>query len=153
MRYLLFAALILLSISSCNPVKEPEFRDFKNLRVVDSNSDFIEIAADAILYNPNSFGINLSGAEFDVSVEEEKLGVVKQDDFANINAKEEFVYPINAKLDLANLQKGFLGKLGKALQIFADGEMDLQIEGHFTVQVMKKDIRIPITHREKVPIK
>ena len=81
------------------------------------------------------------------------MGLVKQDEFASIKAKEEFVYPVKAKLDLANLNKGFLGKLGKALQIFSSGEMDLLIEGHFILQVMEKDIRVPISHREKVPIK
>jgi len=60
---------------------------------------------------------------------------------------------MKATVDLKNLSSGFLGKLGKALQIFSDGEMDLLVEGHFVVQVMKKDIRIPFSHREMVPVK
>jgi len=140
-------------VSSCKSVQEPQFKEFKNLRVLDSNSDFVEIAADAVLYNPNVFGINLSGAEFEVSISDEKLGVIRQDEMASIKAGEEFVYPMKAKVDLDNLSKGFLGKLGKALTIFAEGEMDMLVEGHFTVQVMSKDLRIPFSHREKVPIK
>lgn len=152
-RFLLLAFVLLGAFSACKSVQEPEFKAFKNLRVLDSNSDYIEIAADAVLFNPNVFGINLSGAEFEVTISDEKLGVIQQNEAANIKAGEEFVYPMKARVDLGNLTKGFLGKLGKALTIFAEGEMDMLVEGHFVVQVMNKDIRIPFSHREKVPIK
>lgn len=150
----LFSFLVLLTcFAACKSVQEPEFKEFKNLRVLDYNQNHIEIAADAVLYNPNAFGINLSGAEIEVSIADEKLGVIEQNEFAKIEAGEEFVYPMKAKLDLKRLKSGFLGKLGKALQIYSDGEMDMLVEGHFIVQVMKKDIRIPFAHREKVPVK
>jgi len=152
-RYILLVLFSVLFFSACKSVQEPEFREFKNLRVIDSNSQSIEIAADAVLYNPNAFGINLTGAEFEVSIADENLGIIKQNKAAKIEPGEEFVYPMTAVLDLKNLKSGFLGKLGKALQIFSDGEMDMLVKGTFVVNVMNKDIRIPFSHREMVPVK
>lgn len=77
MKKIIFTLIIgAIVLSSCNSgnVKEPEFRDISNVRLVELGILQSTAGIDLIYYNPNSFGVELNEARGDVYVDNAYLG-------------------------------------------------------------------------------
>lgn len=146
--------LVILSTFACQApsIKPPELKEIKNIRVLDVNAKKIAFITDALLYNPNKIGVTLTGAEFDVYIEDELLGVVNQEERAEISGLEEFEFSLKADLNPKALAGDLLGTIGKVLQIISEGEMKVKLDGHFKVELLGKAVRIPFNQEQMVAV-
>ena len=98
---------IILILSSCasSNVQEPEYRDIRNVRLVDIGVLQSTAGIDLIYYNPNNFGVTLSEARGDVYVDNEYLGRFSLEEKVQVGKRSEFIVPALIKLDMIGALK------------------------------------------------
>lgn len=101
---LLIGLVILTSCGSAN-VKEPEYRDIRNIRLMELGILQSTAGIDLIYYNPNNFGVQLSEARGDVYVDNTYLGRFNLGDKVEVGKRSEFVVPAVIKLDMISALK------------------------------------------------
>lgn len=70
---LILAVMLLASCGTAN-VKEPEYRDIRDIKMLELGILQSTAGIDFIYYNPNDFGVQLSEARGDVYVDNTYLG-------------------------------------------------------------------------------
>jgi LEA14-like dessication related protein len=133
---LLTAVVVLASCKSGN-VKEPEFRDVSNIRLVDLGILQSTAGIDLIYYNPNNFGVQLSDARGDVYVDNAYLGRFSLGDKVDVGRKSEFTVPALIKLDM-------IGAVKNQREIFQKKEVLVRIEGVARVKKSGFSRELPI---------
>lgn len=132
MKRIIFTLLIgsMVALASCGSknVKQLEFRDVSNIRLVDLGVLQSTASIDLIYYNPNSFGVQLSDARGDVYVDNSFLGRFSLGDKVAVGKKSEFVVPALVRLDM-------IGAIKNQQEIFRKKEVMVRIEG---VALVKK---------------
>jgi LEA14-like dessication related protein len=101
----LFIGLSFLSSCGSKNVKEPEFRDIGNVRLVELGILQSTAGVDLIYYNPNNFGVQLSEARGDVYVDNAYLGRFGLEEQVQVGRRSEFVVPALIKLDMIGAVK------------------------------------------------
>src|SRR5678816_489994 len=92
------AALLLVSCKSEN-IKEPEYREIQNVRIMDVGLLQTTAGLDLVYYNPNDFGVTLSQARGDVYIDNMYFGRLNISDKVTVHKHQEFIIPVELKLD------------------------------------------------------
>ena len=68
--------IFLIALSSCgtNNVKEPEYRDIRNIRLIYLGPLQSTAGVDLVYYNPNKFGVQLESARGDIYIDSSYFG-------------------------------------------------------------------------------
>ena len=95
-------ALAVVLLSSCGTanVKEPEYRDIRDIKMLELGVLQSTAGIDFIYYNPNDFGVQLSEARGDVYVDNTYLGRFELGEKVQVKKRSEFVVPAVIKLDM-----------------------------------------------------
>jgi LEA14-like dessication related protein len=130
-----FGILVLLvwgTISSCGKMKDLEF-----LRVASFNFDNLSFSKSTVrmelaYYNPNNFSLRLKDAEFDVFLDDRKVGHSLQDTLIEIPARDTFYFPVKLDVDMGHVFQNILGALtNKEVTIKASGNCKVGKKGIF----------------------
>ena len=130
-----FGILVLLvwgAISSCGKMKDLEF-----LRVASFNFDNLSFSKSTVrmelaYYNPNNFSLRLKDAEFDVFLDDRKVGHSLQDTLIEIPARDTFYFPVKLDVDMGHVFQNILGALtNKEVTIKASGNCKVGKKGIF----------------------
>ena len=130
-----FGILVLLiwgTISSCGKMKDLEF-----LRVASFNFDNLSFSKSTVrmelaYYNPNNFSLRLKDAEFDVVLDDRKVGHSLQDTLIDIPARDTFYFPVKLEVDMGHVFQNILGALtNKEVTIKAAGNCKVGKKGIF----------------------
>src|SRR6478735_8471035 len=92
------ATLFLASCKSEN-IKEPEYRDIRNVRIVNIGLLQTTAGLDFVYYNPNNFGVQLANASGDVYIDDMFLGRFGIQDKVTVHKHEEFIIPAIITMD------------------------------------------------------
>jgi hypothetical protein len=76
MIFTLVTGLVFLASCKTTNIKEPEYRDIQNIRLVQLGVLQSTAGVDLIYYNPNNFGVELSDARGDVFIDDQYLGAL-----------------------------------------------------------------------------
>ncbi|WP_276502301.1 LEA type 2 family protein [Terrimonas pollutisoli] len=95
-------ALAVVLLSSCGTanVKEPEYRDIRDIKMLELGILQSTAGVDFIYYNPNDFGVQLSEARGDVYVDNTYLGRFELGEKVQVKKRSEFIVPAVIKLDM-----------------------------------------------------
>ena len=117
-------ALGLILLTSCGTanIKEPEYRDIRDVKVLEIGLLQSTAGIDLIYYNPNNFGVTLSEARGDVYVDNEYLGRFSLDEKVHVSKRSEFVVPALIKLDM-------IGAIKNQQDILKKKEVLVRIDG------------------------
>lgn len=130
-----FGILVLLiwgAVSSCGKMKDLEF-----LRVASFNFDNLSFSKSTVkmelaYYNPNNFSLRLKDAEFDVFLDDRKVGHSLQDTLIDIPARDTFYFPVKLEVDMGHVFQNILGALtNKEVTIKAAGNCKVGKKGIF----------------------
>ena len=142
MKKVIFTLLIgLVALSACRTgnVREPEFRDISNVRLVDVGVLSSTAALDLIYYNPNSFGVQLSEARGDVYIDDAYLGRFTLEDQVQVGKRSEFIVPALIKIDM-------IGAIKNQRDILKKKDVKLRIDGIARVKKAGFSKEIPINY-------
>src|SRR5262245_26151003 len=106
MRSLIFTLVLAITIlSSCKSgsVKEPEYRDVQNVRLIKAGLLESTAGVDLIYYNPNNFGVQLNDIRGDVYLDDNYFGRIGLQEKVSVGRKTEFIVPATIKLDMIGI--------------------------------------------------
>jgi LEA14-like dessication related protein len=97
-----------ITLAGCRTLKQPEFRQVKNLVLASLTISETVLAMDLVYFNPNRSGIKLKHAEADVYLNNVLLGHFKTDTLIRIPKAADFSIPVKLKADRQNILKNSL---------------------------------------------
>src|SRR5829696_4760778 len=119
---ILTIAILFLSSCGVKNVKEPEYRDIRELRLIELGVLQSTAGVDLVYYNPNNFGVQVSEAGGDVYVDNQFLGRFGLNEVVEVNKRSEFVLPAIVKLDM-------IGAFKNQRELIKKKEVLLRIDG------------------------
>lgn len=133
--------MLCVLFTACEPPKEPQFKDFKNLKFSGISGNKIKLTGEAIFNNPNVFGITLTNTDLDVYLDNEKSGHVLQKNSIAVPANANFSVPVNVDVETKNL-------LGKAFSLLTKKDIKVRFNGYITVKALELDIKVPVNYEQ-----
>jgi len=118
----LFIGLVMLSSCGTSNVKEPEYRDIREIKLIEIGLLQSTAGVDLVYYNPNNFGVQVAEARGDVYVDNQFLGRFGLKDIVQVHKKSEFVLPAIIKLDM-------IGAIKNQREIYKKKEVLVRIDG------------------------
>jgi len=132
------AALFLASCKSEN-IREPEYREIQNVRIMEVGLLQTTAGFDMIYYNPNNFGVTLSQARGEVYIDNMYFGRFGIGDKVTVRKHEEFLIPAILKMDNVSAIKNHR-------EIWKQKQAMIRIEGFATVRKAGFNKEIPIKY-------
>ena len=141
---LAIAAIALTSCSTTN-VKEPEYRDINNIRLVDLGILQSTAGVDFVFYNPNNFGVTIADARGDIYIDNMYFGRFNLEHKVQVGKRTEFTIPALVKLDM-------IGAVKNHRELFNKKEALIRIDGYARVKKagFSKDITIKYENLENI---
>jgi LEA14-like dessication related protein len=140
---LVLPILIIFSIifSSCGPnnVKEPEYRDIRNIRLINLGPLQSTAGVDLVYYNPNSFGVQVETARGDIYIDSSYFGQFELDEKVQVKKRSEFILPATVKVDMINVIKN-------GRELYKKKEALVKIQGTAMVRKSGFSKEIPINY-------
>ena len=137
--------LIVLSSCGTSNVKEPEYRDIRNIRLINLGPLQSTAGVDLVYYNPNKFGVQLETARGDIYIDSSYFGQFELSEKVQVKKRSEFVLPATVKVDMISAIKNQRELLKKK-------EALIRLQG--TAMVRKagfsKEIPISYEHTESI---
>jgi LEA14-like dessication related protein len=102
---ILTISLIVLSSCGTNNLKEPEYRDIRNIRLLNLGPLQSTAGVDLVYYNPNKFGVQLETARGDIYVDSSYFGQFELNEKVQVKKRSEFILPATIKVDMVSAIK------------------------------------------------
>ena len=115
--------VVLQLLASCHSLKEPEFREVENIRLVSLDKSGSVLAMEIRYFNPNPTRVKLKEAKGSVWLDGNFLGNFTIDTLVSIPANGEFLLPVTLEVEMKKLLQNSLTALLKK-------EVLLKIEGN-----------------------
>jgi LEA14-like dessication related protein len=135
--------IVILSSCGTNNVKEPEYRDIRNIRLISLGPLESTAGVDLVYYNPNDFGVQVATARGDIYVDNNYFGKFELDDKVSVKKRSEFILPATVRVDM-------VGAIKNQRDLYKKKEALVKIEGMATVKKagFSKDIPIRFEQME-----
>ena len=136
---MLAPAIVLFASCKSDNIREPEYRDINNIRIIDVGLLQTTAGFDLVYYNPNNFGVQLSEARGDVYIDDQYLGRFGLQDKVAVRKHNEFIVPAVIRMDNISAIKNHreIWKKKKAL---------IRIEGFAKVSKVGFNKEVPIKY-------
>ena len=102
---ILTISLMILSSCGTNNVKEPEYRDIRNIRLINLGPLQSTAGVDLVYYNPNKFGVQVVTARGDIYIDSSYFGQFELDEKVQVKKRSEFILPATVKVDMISAIK------------------------------------------------
>ena len=133
---LLIGLIVLSSCGSAN-VKEPEYRDIREVRLIELGLLQSTAGIDLIYYNPNNFGVQVAEARGDVYIDNVYLGRFGLGEKVQVKKRAEFIVPAIIKLDM-------IGAIKNQRDLLKKKEVLVRIEGMARIKKSGLSRDVPI---------
>lgn len=131
--------LVIFSSCSTNKVEEPEYRDIRNVRLLELGPLQSTAGVDLVYYNPNDFGVQLSTARGDIYIDNNYFGRFDLGEKVQVRKKSEFILPALVKIDM-------IGAVKNQRDLYKKKEALVRIEGTATLKKAGFSRDIPIKY-------
>ena len=135
-------AIALIFLSSCggkNNVQEPEYREIRNVRLINFGPLQSTAGVDLVYYNPNNFGVQVATARGDIYIDNNYFGRFELDDKVQVRKRSEFILPATVKVDM-------IGAVKNQRELYKKKEALVRIEGTATLRKAGFSRDIPIKY-------
>lgn len=150
MKKVIILLTITLTVFSCKVKEKPEFLRLENIKVLESTSDNVTLAADAFFLNPNDIGGELKSDGIKVYVNDNEMATVSSESF-KVPAKKEFSIPLKAKIPADRI---FSGKnIGGLIGGLLSKKLKVQYKGNINYKTLGFTYTYDIDKTEDVKIK
>lgn len=136
---ILTPAVVLFGSCKSDNIREPEYREIQNVRIMDVGLLQTTAGLDLVYYNPNDFGVTLSQARGDVYIDNMYFGRFGISDKVSVSKRQEFIIPAVLKMDNISAVKNHR-------EIFKKKQALIRIEGFATVRKAGFNKEVPIKY-------
>lgn len=137
----LFMGLFILSSCGSANVKEPEYRDIREVRLIELGVLQSTAGIDLVYYNPNNFGVQLADARGDVYIDNIYFGRLGLNEKVQVKKNSEFIVPAIIKIDM-------IGAVKNQRELFKKKEALVRIEGMARVTKSGLSREVPIKYEK-----
>ncbi|RAJ02239.1 LEA14-like dessication related protein [Chitinophaga skermanii] len=123
---MLLVAVAWCGISACGNIKDLQFVRIADVALGEMGFSKTTVKMNIAYFNPNNFALKLKDAQFDVYIDDSKVGHSMQDTLILIPAKDTFYFPVKIDVNMGNLMKN-------AANILANKEVTLKAMGNCKV--------------------
>jgi LEA14-like dessication related protein len=116
--YTLLLSVIIFSSCSTSNVKVPEYREIKEVRLIEIGLLQSKAGIDLVYYNPNNFNVQLTEASGDIFIDSVYFGRFELGEKVQVNKKSDFTIPAIVKLDMIGVVKNHRDLLNKKEALF-----------------------------------
>jgi LEA14-like dessication related protein len=138
---ILSIGLIILTSCGTNNVKEPEYRDIRNIRLISLGPLESTASVDLVYYNPNDFGVQVATARGDIYVDNNYFGKFELNDKVSVKKRSEFILPATVRVDM-------VGAVKNQRDLYKKKEALVKIQGMATVRKAGFSKDIPINFEQ-----
>jgi LEA14-like dessication related protein len=105
--YAMLLASFTIVLASCGTanVKEPEYREIREVRLIELGLLQSKAGIDLVYYNPNNFGVQLSEARGDVYIDNVYFGRFGLGETVRVKKRSEFIVPAVVNMDMIGAVK------------------------------------------------
>lgn len=135
----LVLGLMILASCQSGSIKEPEYRDIRDIRLIKVGVLQTTAGVDLIYYNPNNFGVQLNEVRGDVYIDNSYLGRFGIEEKVQVGRRSEFVVPAIIKVDM-------VGAIKNQREIYKKKEALVRIEGTARVKKAGMIVNVPIRY-------
>ncbi len=149
MKQLIILSTIVMTFFNCSVNEKPEFLGVENIKVLESNSKYVTITADALFLNPNNIGGELQTDEIKVFINDNEMGTISTKSF-KVPAKKDFSIPLKANIPTDSIfsdknLSGLLDSLfSKKIKVQYSGDIKYKVLGFSSTYTIDKteDVKI-----------
>ena len=140
-RLILLMVPVVIFLVSCKSgnIKTPEYREIRDIRIMEVGLLQTTAGLDFVYYNPNNFGVQLASASGDVYIDDMYFGRFGIQDKVAVHKHQEFVVPAIIKMDNISAVKNHR-------EIFKKKQAKIRIEGYATVRKAGFNKELPIRY-------
>lgn len=150
MKRLIILLTICATFLNCSVNEKPEFVSVENIEVLESNSKYVTITANALFINPNDIGGKLKTDEIKVFINNNEMASISTENF-NVPAKKEFTIPLKANIPTDSI---FSNKnLGGLIGSLFSKKIKVQYKGAIKYKVLGFSYSYDIDKTENIKIK
>ncbi|TMI97454.1 MAG: hypothetical protein E6H06_01775 [Bacteroidetes bacterium] len=131
--------IVLASCGGNNNVQEPEYRDIRNIRLINLGPLESTAGVDLVYYNPNNFGVQVATARGDIYIDNNFFGRFDLDQKVQVRKRSEFILPAVVKVDM-------VGAVKNQRELYKKKEALVRIEGTATVKKAGFSKVVPIKY-------
>jgi LEA14-like dessication related protein len=135
----LVLSIVLFTSCGTANIKEPEYRDIREIKLIEMDLLQSTAGIDMVYYNPNNFAVQLAEARGDVYVDNAYLGRFSLDDKVQVRKRSEFIVPAIIKLDM-------IGAIKNHQDILEKKEVLIRIEGMARIKKSGISREVPIRY-------
>jgi len=135
----MIAVVIFSSCSGTNNVKDPEYRDIRNIRLINFGPLQSTAGVDLVYYNPNDFGVQVATARGDIYIDNNYFGRFELNDKVQVKKRSEFILPAIVMVDM-------IGAVKNQRELYKKKEALVRIEGTATVKKAGFSRDVPIKY-------
>lgn len=132
-----FGSIILsfLLLSSCRPIKQPEFIGLDGFKLSSMSLDGVGLKFKVVFHNPNSYGVTVKLAETNIYIDSVFAGTFLQDTLVKVPSKADFSIPFSGKVPLpAFLKIDFKNLDKREVLLQAGGKASIGKAGIYVVK-------------------
>ena len=141
---------IVLLVFGCKVKEKPEFVGVENIKVLESNSNYVTFSADAVFVNPNDIGGELRTDAIRVYVNDNEMASVSTESF-KVPAKKEFTIPLKADISTDSILSS--KNIGDLIGSLFNKRIKVQYKGDIKYKVLGFSHKYHIDKLEEVKIK
>lgn len=120
------ASILLASCGSSN-IRQPEYRDIRNVHLIELGLLQSTAGVDFVFYNPNNSSVQLTDAYGDLYVDNAYFGRFQLNEKVKVSGNSEFIVPAIVKVDM-------IGAVKNQRELFKKKEALIRIEGSARVK-------------------
>ena len=141
---------VILLFFSCSVKEKPQFIKVENIEVLESNSEFLTLSADAYFINPNDIGGQLKSDGIKVFVNSNEMATVSSESF-KVPAKKEFSIPLKASISIDSI---FSNKnIGRLIGSLFSKKVKVQYKGNIKYKALGITYTYEVDKIEDIKIK
>ena len=141
---------VILLFFSCSVKEKPQFIKVENIEVLESNSEFLTLSADAYFINPNDIGGQLKSDGIKVFMNSNEMATVSSESF-KVPAKKEFSIPLKASIPIDSI---FSNKnIGRLIGSLFSKKVKVQYKGNIKYKALGMTYTYEVDKSEDIKIK
>ena len=141
---------IVLLVFGCKVKEKPEFVGVENIKVLESNSNYVTFSADAVFVNPNDIGGELRTDAIRVYVNDNEMASVSTESF-KVPAKKEFTIPLKADISTDSILSS--KNIGDLIGSLFNKRIKVQYKGDIKYKVLGFSHTYEVDKTENIKIK
>jgi LEA14-like dessication related protein len=137
--------IVLISLQSCT-IKEVQFKELKDVKIIKASKDLIEVEVLAVIYNPNWFGFRVKDNDLDLFMNNNRVGKARLVRGFRVEGNSEKTYRFKVKAIPENSY--ILGNALSMLTGLVTRKQSFGIKGDLKVSVLGigTTYRVDLTH-------